>query len=111
MFHSFNCAAPFRERLAGKGISSAATYAVLQLCRPLSGAVRTRLIRRRPAVLVLQLCRPLSGAVSCQPGWVSSPSVPLQLCRPLSGAVRVFLAVGNPVCGWASIVPPPFGSG
>ena len=37
---------------------------------------------------ILQLCRPLSGAVSPDVQAVSLIAVRLQLCRPLSGAVR-----------------------
>ena len=35
----FNCAAPFRERLARSSISAGPPHIRLQLCRPLSGAV------------------------------------------------------------------------
>ena len=38
----FNCAAPFRERLADLGGGFIVADAVLQLCRPLSGAVRRK---------------------------------------------------------------------
>ena len=36
----FNCAAPFRERLAGAAGAEQESIMQLQLCRPLSGAVR-----------------------------------------------------------------------
>ena len=36
---------------------------------------------------VLQLCRPLSGAVMGLAAGLALPSWGLQLCRPLSGAV------------------------
>ena len=85
---------------------------------------------------MLQLCRPLSGAVSSQsPGRqllppkgfncaapfrgrlvVVSPHQPvgmaaLQLCRPLSGAVSNACRHSLPAIVAASIVPPPFGGG
>ena len=108
----FNCAAPFRERLAAPDLGCRVLAPMLQLCRPLSGAVSRH--QRQPAGprLRLQLCRPLSGAVrrsrfasSACPApafncaapfrerlgkWTSSPprcTRRLQLCRPLSGAV------------------------
>ena len=44
----------------------------------------------------LQLCRPLSGAVRCVGQFVRAFSTGLQLCRPLSGAVRALAAAIRP---------------
>ena len=84
---SFNCAAPFRERLACISPRVCLTPSPLQLCRPLSGAVSPSVGASRITRMPLQLCRPLSGAVrsSLPRHWPTGHS--LQLCRPLSGAV------------------------
>ena len=83
----------------------------LQLCRPLSGAVRSKVLREDFRLAPLQLCRPLSGAVRPTALVVDGIDQLLQLCRPLSGAVR-HCGVGERIHGvGASIVPPPFGSG
>ena len=84
----------------------------LQLCRPLSGAVRGVVALALLTGGILQLCRPLSGAVS-GPAWPWGVKKldALQLCRPLSGAVS---CLRLPPAGYGqapSIVPPPFGSG
>ena len=110
-------------------------YSTLQLCRPLSGAVmsakHTSPVIRQIASIVpppfgsgygdppmtpqnywpLQLCRPLSGAVISWGIITHRPVQMLQLCRPLSGAVITACAVLANAFPYASIVPPPFGSG
>ena len=50
---SFNCAAPFRERLDNAAIQLHDAVIKLQLCRPLSGAVRS---------LIFGAWQPESGA-------------------------------------------------
>ena len=65
---SFNCAAPFRGRLAELAGEGVAQPHELQLCRPLSGAVSMAAQRAAGSAAALQLCRPLSGAVSRQNG-------------------------------------------
>ena len=133
----FNCAAPFRERLSaisirtvggghiasivpppfGSGYAAPAGRTVrgydgLQLCRPLSGAVMRRGIGGGGGNGGgLQLCRPLSGAVISIPAVIAAVTVALQLCRPLSGAVMSYDRLETTAADFASIVPPPFGSG
>ena len=131
----FNCAAPFRERLdpfppplyplpaslqlcrplsgavSGKLNMVSGTYTTLQLCRPLSGAVSIPAPGGVGEFRVLQLCRPLSGAVRCANPPNPLPNPSLQLCRPLSGAVSQTAGQPPAIGHWASIVPPPFGSG
>ena len=108
---AFNCAAPFRERLASRALPTNKPRVILQLCRPLSGAVSQRYCAGCSYILHLQLCRPLSGAVSRlrADNQAMNPTsfncaapfrerlaaarqamvalLVLQLCRPLSGAV------------------------
>ncbi len=109
---SFNCAAPFRERLRVLRIANTAATDSLQLCRPLSGAVTTLVGTTPPITAPLQLCRPLSGAVTggSRPTWFMT-RIGLQLCRPLSGAVTLRLGCDRILVNHPSIVPPPFGSG
>ena len=62
--------------------------AQLQSCRPLSGAVIWRKVKRfPPGFSALQSCRPLSGAVIGAGPVPIAFFQPLQSCRPLSGAV------------------------
>ncbi len=112
-YASFNCAAPFRERLWPGRLLPELPHQPLQLCRSLSGAVINN--TRKNAVIadiLLQLCRSLSGAVILRGVTREFAGMRLlQLCRSLSGAVinfqkRVFRHLKP-----ASIVPLPFGSG
>ena len=84
---SFNCAAPFRERLCASGGTRAVPRCRLQLCRSLSGAVIVRCSSWLVAASKLQLCRSLSGAVISFWSSGANSSARLQLCRSLSGAV------------------------
>ena len=109
---SFNCAAPFRERLRAGRVPQRPVPARFNCAAPfrerLPGGVLTGIFTSSGA---LQLCRPLSGAVTRQLLRVRWPRASLQLCRPLSGAVTSKCGGGAGVGGSASIVPPPFGSG
>ena len=118
-----------RRRLPDAGVP------VLQLCRPLPGAVTTRARNGWLAHYPLQLCRPLPGAVTSAGLMATAAISELQLCRPLPGAVtwkcsinraksggfncaapfRGRLRAGDAANGAfldvASIVPPPSGGG
>ena len=114
---AFNCAAPFRERLDTEGDSPATGEDVklaLQLCRPLSGAVRSRRrasctrpggpfncaapFRERlvvwlvwfPARLLTFNCAaPFRERLETGLPELTPSAMHLQLCRPLSGAVSL----------------------
>ena len=83
----------------------------LQLCRPLSGAVRLAHGEMMTVYDLLQLCRPLSGAVSrdCPP---ETPGYcPRFNCAaPERGRLAYHTHEGDTYKP-ASIVPPPFGGG
>ena len=84
----FNCAAPFRGRLVAAGIINGVMSIVLQLCRPLSGAVsfHPRLLLHRP-----------TGRFNC--------------AAPFRGRLEGNAATETNFVTDASIVPPPFGGG
>ena len=86
---------------------------VLQLCRPLSGAVIGG--RRRIGIVAMRFncAAPFRERLFPAYAVLEHPSAALQLCRPLSGAVmlRDGQIAGAGLDGGASIVPPPFGSG
>ena len=135
----FNCAAPFRGRVVGPPVAptSPPLRCWLQLCRPLSGAVRRcrawqfpaayprfncaapfrgRLDPRRqariPGASELQLCRPLSGAVSRVSGLAyTTPLSCFNCAAPFRGRLEGQAAYAAEYAGIASIVPPPFGGG
>ena len=85
---SFNCAAPFRERLSEQSVGIYSVRHVLQLCRSLSGAV----MRQQSSIPAL----PSHASI-----------VPLPFGSGYDRVARPF-AVHY---GAASIVPLPFGSG
>ena len=93
----FNCAAPFRERLGDLPTPVVAGQSWLQLCRPLSGAV-SRYHRAGCGNLDSFNCaapfRERLGALA--EGLDATPNDPLQLCRPLSGAVSLPKPLGLP---------------
>ena len=85
--HCFNCAAPFRGRLAPPATRGLTAVASFNCAAPFRGRLAAVTMPWTPQPMVLQLCRPLSGAVSVWPGY------------------------GASTVEYASIVPPPFGSG
>ena len=94
----FNCAAPFRERLAGIGAGIGLGQAGLQLCRPLSGAVSRAAAAIAGITPGLQLCRPLSGAVR-----MMQPSNPALASRRFNCAAPFRERLGGPTCAaWCS---------
>ena len=82
----FNCAAPFRGRLERKAPHSRHWAAALQLCRPLSGAVRSTALRTAVQAYRFNCAAPFRGRLAAEQGFE-----------------RLFVG--------ASIVPPPFGGG
>ena len=85
---AFNCAAPFRERLVLRHFEQITMMGELQLCRPLSGAVRTPDGAAPTGSSARFNCAApfrerLAACSTAENGWDST----LQLCRPLSGAV------------------------
>ena len=112
---SFNCAAPFRGRLVTRCLARQSTGAVLQLCRPLSGAVSAIAVYRNRIPMCFNCAAPFRGRLGAGPGEVPavegsfncaapfrgrlgrSPVVPgravgaLQLCRPYIGRYEVRL--------------------
>ena len=83
---SFNCAAPFRGRLRRGRLGLAAAH-------------------------LLQLCRPLPGAVTEKLGCAGAKAEYASIVPPPSGGGYRKAQVGVDAYGDASIVPPPSGGG
>ena len=109
----FNCAAPFRGRLGVCGGTKPGRCRQLQLCRPLSGAVRPNIAgpHHRGPVAGFNCAAPFRGRLAPTTPAKSRRWCGLQLCRPLSGAVSCGRLGRPPQVVNASIVPPPFGGG
>ena len=106
---SFNCAAPFRERLSRVRGNPCAWHSSFNCAAPFRERLFRYLRGRLRRGSVLQLCRPLSGAVI--PQWPPAPALASIVPPPFGSGYDPCAAIKLHGGHTASIVPPPFGSG
>ena len=107
----FNCAAPFRGRLRCYPAAGASDPAVLQLCRPLPGAVTIPAVPAAAFDGLASIVPPPSGGGYCRGRSLHITGSMASIVPPPSGGGYSDKPPARRHGGAASIVPPPSGGG